>query len=248
MTAPRKGLAVVTGGARGIGLAISHRFAADGFRVVILDKDGVAAKDAAEGLPPGAGASFPCDVTDVDEVSRVATQIGAEEGPCRVLVSNVGWTPNKPFVELDAAERTAIVEVNYMGALNVCAAFLGQLSASGAGRIVLVGSDAARIGTPKESVYAGAKAALIGFGKSLAVEVARDGVTVNVVSPGSTETPLIRQMLTDEQIAKRVRANPMRRMARPEDVAAAVAYFARDDAAYVTGQVLSVNGGMTRVD
>jgi 2-hydroxycyclohexanecarboxyl-CoA dehydrogenase len=248
MTDDARPVAVVTGGARGIGLAIAQRCAEDGFHVVVLDKDEVAAKDAAESLPPGTGSAWGCDVTEADEVARIAEVIRTGPGTCRLLVSNVGWTPNKPFAELDTDERAAIVDVNYVGALNVCAAFLDQLTVAPGGRIVLISSDAGRIGTPKESVYAGAKAALVGFAKSLAVEVAREGVTVNVVSPGSTETPLIRQMLTEEQITKRVRANPMRRMARPEDVAAAVAYFAGPDAAYVTGQVLSVNGGMTRVD
>lgn len=247
MTSTPGRVAVVTGGARGIGLAISHRMAADGFRVAILDKDEVGAKDAAASLAGALGFGYGCDVTDADAVDRAAGLVARDVGPCDVLVANVGWTPNKPFADLTAAERQAIVAVNYHGSLNCCASFLPDLKKSGHGRIVLISSDAARVGTPKETVYAGAKAALLGFGKSLALEVARDGVTVNVVSPGSTETELIKEMLTDEQIERRVRANPMRRMARPTEIAGAVAYFVSDDAAYITGQVLSVNGGMSRV-
>lgn len=241
-----KRVAVVTGGARGIGQAIAMRLASEGCRVVILDKQRGGAERAAALLPDGLGCGYECDVTDVDQVERVTRSI-ADDGGCSILISNHGWTPNKPFVDISADERSAIVSVNYLGALNVCAALLPEMVSSGSGRIVLISSDAARIGTPKESVYAGAKAALIAFAKSLAIEVARDGVTVNVVSPGSTDTPLVRSMLSEEQIEKRKRANPMRRLGRPEDVAAAVAYFVSADAAYVTGQVLSVNGGMTRV-
>jgi 2-hydroxycyclohexanecarboxyl-CoA dehydrogenase len=247
MTSTPGRVAVVTGGARGIGLAISRRMAADGFRVAIIDKDEVGAKEAAASLPGALGFGYGCDVTDADAVNRTAGLVGRDVGPCDVLVANVGWTPNKPFAELTSAERQAIVAVNYHGSLNCCASFLPDLKKSGHGRIVLISSDAARVGTPKETVYAGAKAALLGFGKSLALEVARDGITVNVVSPGSTETELIKEMLTEEQIERRVRANPMRRMARPTEIAGAVAYFASDDAAYITGQVLSVNGGMSRV-
>lgn len=247
MTSIPNRVAVVTGGARGIGLAISQRMAADGFRVAILDKDEIGAKEAAASLRGGSAFGYGCDVTDPEAVARVADLVRREVGTCGILVANAGWTPNKPFAELTADERQAIVAVNYHGALNCCASFLPALKASGRGRIVLISSDAARVGTPKETVYAGAKAALLGFGKSLALEVARDAITVNVVSPGSTETELIKEMLTEDQIERRVRANPMRRMAQPAEIAAAVAYFAGDDAAYVTGQVLSVNGGMSRV-
>ena len=114
------------------------------------------------------------------------------------------------------------------------------------GRIVSIASDAARVGTPREAVYAGAKAAIMGFSKSLAAEVARHGITVNVVSPATVDTPLLRGMLTPEQIERREKANPMGRLGRPEDVAAAVLFFASPRAGYITGQVLSVNGGVVR--
>jgi 2-hydroxycyclohexanecarboxyl-CoA dehydrogenase len=121
------------------------------------------------------------------------------------------------------------------------------MTARGGGRIVNIASDAARIGTPREAVYAGAKAAVIGFSKSLAAEVARHGITVNVVSPATVDTPLLRGMLTSDQIERRQKANPMGRLGTPEDVAGAVVFFASPRAAYVTGQVLSVNGGVVRV-
>lgn len=247
MTSGRPQMAVVTGAARGIGHTIAMRLAARSIAVAILDKDQTDAERAAAMLPAGLGRGYGCDVTDLAQVERVIAEIG-HAGGCSMLVCNHGWTPNKPFADTDADERRAIVEVNYLGALNVCAAALGQLTAADHGRIVLVSSDAARIGTPKEAVYAGAKAALIAFGKSLAIELARDDVTVNIVCPGSTDTPLIRTQLSEEQIEKRIRANPMRRLGRPDDVAAAVEYFLSEEAEFVTGQVLSVNGGMTRVD
>ena len=237
-------VAVVTGGARGIGKAIVERLARDGARVAVLDKDEDGAHAAAAAV---GGVGFGCDVTDAEGMLEIAERVTAELGPSSVLVANVGWTPNKPFLELRPDEREAVIQVNYSGALNACAAFLPGMIAGEFGRVVLISSDAARIGTPKETVYAGAKAALFGFGKSLALEVARSGITVNIVSPGSTDTELVRDMLTAEQIERRVKANPMRRLARPEEIAGAVAFFVGDDAAFVTGQVLSVNGGMTRV-
>jgi len=209
-----------------------------------LDKDEAGARATAESV---GGIGYACDVTDAEALVEVAGRVSDDLGQCSILVANVGWTPNKPFVELGADERDAVIRVNYSGSLNACAAFLPAMTDGGYGRIVLISSDAARIGTPKETVYAGAKAALLGFGKSLALEVARSGITVNIVSPGSTDTELVRGMLSDEQIERREKANPMRRLARPEEIAGAVAYFASDDAAFVTGQVLSVNGGMTRV-
>jgi 2-hydroxycyclohexanecarboxyl-CoA dehydrogenase len=168
-------------------------------------------------------------------------------GALDILVNNVGWTPNEPFVVSAPATWRRIVDVNYVGTLNCTHAALAAMAARGGGRIVNIASDAARIGTPREAVYAGAKAAVIGFSKSLAAEVARQGITVNVVSPATVDTPLLRGMLTPDQIERRQKANPMGRLGTPADVAAAVVFFASPQAGYVTGQVLSVNGGVVRV-
>jgi 2-hydroxycyclohexanecarboxyl-CoA dehydrogenase len=163
-----------------------------------------------------------------------------------VLVNNAGWTPNEPFAGSSPETWRKVVDVNYLGVLNCTRAALRTMVPAQQGRIVSIGSDAGRIGTPREAVYAGAKAAVVGFSKSLAAEVARHGITVNVVSPATVDTPLLRGMLSAEQIERREKANPMGRLGRPEDVAAAVLFFASPNAAYVTGQVLSVNGGVVR--
>lgn len=238
---------MVVGGAQGIGLAVAKRLAVDDTDVVIVDLDGDTASKAAAELPNGRGYAWQCDVTDRERLSKVAAEIANEIQLCDTLIYSAGWTPNKVFLENSVEEERRIVDVNYVGALVVCREFVPQMIERGSGRVVFIGSDAGRVGTPKEAIYAGAKAALLGFAKSLAVEVARSNVTVNVVSPGTTDTSLLRGMLTEEQITKRVAANPMRRIAQPEDIAAAVEFFVSANASFVSGQVLSVNGGMSRL-
>lgn len=240
--------AIVTGGAQGIGRGIALALAAEGADVAIFDVDPNAATEVAAVIrATGRRAmALEVDVTDTRRVDAATAEVGTAWGRVDVLVNNVGWTPNEPFVDSKPETWRRIVDVNYVGALNCTHAALPIMLEQRSGRIVSVASDAARVGTPREAVYAGAKAALIGFSKSLAAEVARHGVTVNVVSPATVDTPLLRFMLTAEQIERRRQANPMGRLGRPEDVAAAVVFFASPRAGYVTGQVLSVNGGVVR--
>lgn len=239
--------AVITGGATGIGLQVARRLSGLGRAVAILDLDGDRAEAAARSLDDDTKAlGLGCDVADLPAVQAAADQIHTAGGTVSLLVSNAGWGPNRRFLDSSVAEQQRIIDVNFGGALNVCRVFLPEMCQNQYGRIVLVGSDAGRVGTPKEAVYAGTKAALIGFAKSLAVEVARDNVTINVVSPGSTDTEFIRSILSEDQLARRIKANPMGRLARPEDIAEAVCFFLGDGSAYITGQVLSVNGGITR--
>jgi 2-hydroxycyclohexanecarboxyl-CoA dehydrogenase len=237
-------VALVTGGAGGIGRAIVRALAADGHRV--------AAGDIIE-MPAGEAAlAVRLDVTDSGSVESAVGSVESELGPIEILVNTAGWDEFHPFLDTDEAFWDRIIELNYKGCLRVCRRVVPGMAEREYGRVVNISSDAARVGSSMEAVYAGAKAAQVAFGKTLARELARRGVTVNSVCPGPTETPLLDGLLgAGEDSAKMVealrRAVPMRRLGRPEDVAAAVAFLVSDQAGYITGQTLSVSGGLTMV-
>lgn len=237
-------VAVVTGAASGIGLEIARQFERVGHRVVYLDID----KDALRANAAGQDSlAIACDVTQDASITEAFAQIADKAGTADILVNCAGWGINMPFLELSAADAQRIVDINFFGVVRVTRAALPGMVKNKWGRIVSVSSDAARVGTPREAVYSGAKAAVIGFSKSLCAEVARDGITVNVICPGTTDTPLLHGVLTPEQIARRRAANPSGRIAEPGDVGGAALYFASEQASFVNGQVLSVSGGITRV-
>lgn len=240
---------IVTGGARGIGRATAEGFCRQGGRAALFDLSVEAGRQAeAEMRQAGYEARFhQVDITDQAQVDRAVAAVVAEWGRVDVLVNNAGYVRHSNFVEQDAAEWQKVVAVNFVGALYCTHAALRPMTARGYGRVVFVASDAARVGTKGEAVYAGAKSALIGFTKSLALEVAGAGVTVNVVSPGSTDTELFRSAIDAEGIMKRERANPLKRLGKPTDVANAVLFFASPATDYVTGQIFSVNGGAARI-
>jgi 2-hydroxycyclohexanecarboxyl-CoA dehydrogenase len=235
-------VALVTGGAGGIGRAIVRALAADGYRV--------AAGDIAE-VPAGEAAlAVRLDVTDSASVDEAVSATERELGRIEILVNTAGWDEFHPFLDTDEAFWDRIIELNYKGCLRVCRRVVPGMAEREYGRVVNISSDAARVGSSFEAVYAGAKAAQVAFGKTLARELARRGVTVNSVCPGPTETPLLEGLLgAGEDSAKMVdalrRAVPMRRLGRPEDVAAAVAFLVSEQAGYITGQTLSVSGGLT---
>jgi len=237
-------VAVVTGGAQGIGEAIARRFAKVGYSVAILDLQD-SGRDVADSIVRDGGkASFhKCDLTDIGQVREVAKEV-ERLGPVGALVNNAGWSSTSPFLDQDPAIWLRTIEINYTAVLNVCYVFGTQIRDNGA--VVNISSDAARVGVAEQAVYAGAKAAVIGFSKSWAVEVAKRGIRVNVVCPGSTRTPLIESMFTEEELAKRVRIIPLRRMGMPDDIAKTVVFLATE-ATHVTGQVISVSGGASRV-
>ncbi len=168
-------------------------------------------------------------------------------GGIDVLVNNAGWDRATVFVESEPDFWRKVIDVNYVGVLNTCRAVLPHMAAQGGGHVVNLGSDAGRVGSSGEAVYSGAKGAIIAFSKTIAREMARHQVTVNVVCPGPTDTALFASMGGDNPKLREglTRAIPLRRLAAPEDIAYAVAFFASDEASYITGQTLSVSGGLT---
>jgi 2-hydroxycyclohexanecarboxyl-CoA dehydrogenase len=234
-------IALVTGGARGIGRAIVEQLAADGHQVVVAD---ILEDAAAETAAAVSGLAVALDVTDPVSVDRATTKAERELGPINILVNNAGWDEFKPFLETDEPLWDRIIEINFKGCLRCCRRIVPGMVEREYGRVVNIGSDAARVGSSLEAVYSGAKAGVVAFSKTLAREVARSGVTVNVVCPGPTDTALLATMGEKARDAL-ARAVPLRRIGTPADVAPAVAFLASDRAGYITGQTLSVSGGLT---
>jgi 2-hydroxycyclohexanecarboxyl-CoA dehydrogenase len=250
--ATETGVAIITGGAGGIGRAIARRLARDGFAIGIVDRDESGARAACDELRGGAtrAASAPADITDDQAVRAAFARLKGELGPATVLVNNAGWDVFENFRDSVPATWDKVIGINYRGTLACTHAALPDLCAAGTrGRVISISSDAGRVGSSGEAVYSGCKAAIIGFSKALARELARDLVTVNVVCPGPVDTALLRSVGASERGAKVVagmsRAIPFRRLGEPDEIAAAVAFFAAPTSAYITGQVLSVSGGLT---
>jgi 2-hydroxycyclohexanecarboxyl-CoA dehydrogenase len=242
--------ALVTGGGGGIGRAAVLALAQAGCAVAVGDvREDSAAQVAREiDAAGGRGLALALDVTDSGSVERAFSATEAELGPIDVLVNCAGWDEFRAFLDTDEAFWRRVIAINYEGVLRTTRAALGGMAERGTGRIVNISSDAARVGSAQESIYAGAKAGVIAFTKTIAREVARRGVTANVVCPGPTDTPLLSAMAGDageRLVAALERAVPMRRLGRPEEVAAAVAFLASERASYITGQTLSVSGGLT---
>jgi len=252
MAADGKPVAVVTGGAGGIGSAIALRLARDGLAIGVLDLDGAGAEETCKQVAAAGGSAIAlaADVSDEAQVARAFDELHARLGPATVLVNNAGWDVFEMFRDSSPANWDRAIAINYRGMLVCTRAALPDLCAAGErGRVISISSDAARVGSSGEAVYSGCKAAIIGFSKALARELARELVTVNVVCPGPVDTALLRSVGASEQGAKVVaglsRAIPFKRLGEPTDIAAAVAFFASPAASYVTGQVLSVSGGLT---
>lgn len=239
-------VALVTGGASGIGRAVALRLGAEGCRVAVVDLNLEGARATAEGLGHGACA-FQADVSYLAAVREAVAAAERELGPLDVLVSCAGWDLVQPFVESTEETWDRVITVNLRGVIACTRAVLDGMIERRAGAIVNISSDAGRVGSSGEVVYSGAKAGIIGFSKAVAREVARHGIRVNVVCPGPTDTPMMEATrAANPRLGEAlVKAIPFRRLARPEEIAAAVAFFASDDAAYVTGQTLSVSGGLT---
>ena len=240
-------IAFVTGAGRGMGRAMAERLAAEGVRVAVTDIDKDAAAAAAEALGVGAMALH-VDVTDALSVATAVDEACASLGPIDILVNNAGWDRLSSFVDTDEDLWDRLIAVNLKGVLHTCRTVVPQMTERRTGRVVNISSDAGRVGSTGEAVYSATKAGIIGFTKTLAREVAKHGVTANVVCPGPTDTPLLSEMIgagNDRLITSLQRAIPLGRLGRPEEVAAAVAFLASEDAAFITGQTLSVSGGLT---
>jgi 2-hydroxycyclohexanecarboxyl-CoA dehydrogenase len=234
-------LAVVTGAAGGIGSAICRRLAAEGARVAATDLDETGARRVAEEI---GGSAHGLDVTDPEAAARLASELGEVE----ILVNNAGWDRVMPFLETTPDFWRRILDVNLLSQISVTHAFARGMAERGHGHIVNVASDAGRVGSSGETVYSAAKGGVIAFTKSLARELARHKVTVNCVCPGPTDTPFLDAFEGERGrriIEAMTRAVPFRRLAQPDEIAAAVAFLAGDDAGYITGQSLSVSGGLT---
>jgi len=242
-------IALVTGAARGIGRAIAAELAAQGHAVAVADLLGERAEHTAGEVGGGAIGVY----MDVSKTASVDVAVGTVErrlGPVEILVNNVGWDHMHPFLQTDETFWDKVIEINFKGCLRTCRRVVPGMVDREYGRIVNIGSDAARVGSSLEAVYSGAKGAVVSFTKTLAREVARYGITANSVCPGPTETPMLEQIVAASEgganmIEAMQRAVPMRRLGQPEDIAAAVAFLASDRAGYVTGQTLSVSGGLT---
>ena len=239
-------VAFVTGAARGIGRAIATRLAEEGAKVVIADLDGDGASRTAAEIGRGA-IGVRVDVTDRASIRAGVEQTAAKLGPVDVLVNNAGWDKVEPFVKSEEATWERVLAINLKGPIACARAVLDSMIERKTGKIVSISSDAGRVGSSGEAVYSAAKAGVIGFSKTLAREVARYGINVNVVCPGPTNTALFAEVAggNEKLAASLAKAIPFGRLGEPQDLAGAVAFLASDDAAFVTGQTLSVSGGLT---
>ncbi len=236
--------AVVTGGGGGLGAAVVRDLVALGAEVVVADRDLPAAQRLAEELGSAVTAR-PVEITDEGSVLTLCAEL-VERG-CSILVANAGITRVERFVDSEPSSWDELYLVNQRGPMLFAHALVPAMVERGWGRVVLISSDGARAGSWGEAVYGATKSALFGFAKSLARETARDGVTVNVVCPGPLRTPMLERVNgdSDDLIRRLERAVPMRRIGEPEDVSGLVAFLAGERSSYLTGQVLSVSGGIT---
>ncbi len=242
-------VALVTGAGTGMGEAISHRLARDGMAVGVLDINGEAAETVAKAITDAGGRAVPvvADVSDRGQVEDAIEAVRVELGPITVLVNNAGVENFTPFDEIDASNWNRILDVNLTGAYAVTQVVLPDMQAQQWGRIVNISSFGAQLGAANMVHYSASKGGLIAMTRSLAIELGRSGITVNSVSPGFIDTPMARRAIEGGALGVPVEdmlaAYPIPRLGRPEEVAAACAFFVGEEAGYITGQLLGVNGG-----
>ena len=243
---------IVTGGGGAIGGAICRSFAGYGSTVGVFDKNLDAANKVADGIRKAGGKAFVSgvDIADYAAVSQAIQDFESEAGPTDVLVNNAGWDRFVNFVDTTPDLWDQLIAINLRGPINLSHVVLKGMVTRGHGRIVNIASDAGRVGSSQEAVYSACKGGIIAFTKTVAREVARKGITLNSVCPGPTETPLLAAAAGEGERGERMRAAlinaiPMKRVGQPEDIPGAVCFLASDDAAFITGQTISVSGGLT---
>ena len=239
-------ITIITGAGAGIGRAIALKTAAEGATVIVTDRDLEAAQQVAAEIGDTASA-YQVDVTDKESVDAMVAAVVSEHGRVDVLINNAGWDVGMPFLETTPEFWHKVIGINFVGVLNTCHAVLPHMAEQGGGSVVNLASDSGRVGSTGEAVYSGAKGGVIAFSKTIAREMARSKVNVNVVSPGPTDTALFASMGGESPKLREalIKAIPFRRLGDPADLANAVAFLASDEASYITGQTLSVSGGLT---
>jgi 2-hydroxycyclohexanecarboxyl-CoA dehydrogenase len=241
--------AIVTGGGSGIGLAISERLASEGAAVAVFDRDSSSAEAAADKIVASGGTAvgLTVDVTDRSQIDAGVAQTRARLGGPAILVNSAGLQGFDRFLSISADQWNRILAVNLTGTFDCCQAVVPDMIEAGWGRIVNISSSSAQGGQPLMTHYVAAKAGVIGFTKALALELGPKGITVNTIPPGFIDTPMLRaserQGFLGEGVEHNASRVPVRRVGRPEDIAAACAFLVRDEAGYITGQVIGVNGG-----
>ncbi|MED5811323.1 SDR family NAD(P)-dependent oxidoreductase [Mycolicibacterium sp. 050232] len=243
--------AIVTGGASGIGLAIAQRFSAEGATVAIFDRNGGAATDAATAITAAGGRAtgYGVDVTDRSRIDTAVAEVTRTLGAPTILVNSAGLDGFEKFLDISADSWQEILAVNLTGTFDCCQAVVPHMIDAGWGRIVNISSSSAQTGNPLMTHYSAAKAGVVGFTKALAQELGPRGITVNTIPPGFIDTPMLRRTEDRGFLGPGVQAaeatTPVRRVGQPEDIAAACAYLVREEAGYITGQIIGVNGGRT---
>ncbi len=245
-------VAIITGGGGAIGRAICRRLAEERSVVGVFDLDEDTAGETVSLIEAAGGTAIAqqVDITDYDAVASAVSALEKEAGPADILVNNAGWDRLVNFLDTEPSFWNQIIEVNLLGPLNMHHTVVAGMAERGSGKVVNIASDAGRVGSSGEAVYAACKGGIIAFTKTLARELARSGICCNAVAPGPVDTPLLRSFFPDGDLDSGLgkaftRAIPMRRLGEPDDIPGLVAFLASEDASFITGQVVSVSGGLT---